>query len=41
MLCSECNKEIKLFDKYAKHDKTGKILCKECFDEKIEKGEIK
>lgn len=39
-ICSECGKEIPLFGKYRKNDKTGQILCILCFDKKVKEGEI-
>jgi len=38
-ICKECGKEIPIFGKYAKHE-DGTILCKECFDRLIKKGDI-
>jgi hypothetical protein len=39
-ICAECKKRIEVFEKYAKNDKDGTILCKACFDELRKKGVI-
>lgn len=31
MICAYCGKEIEIFEKYFKHDKTGIIVHKKCF----------
>jgi len=38
--CVECGKEIQPFEKYYKHNRTGEILHKKCYEKLIKEGKI-
>jgi len=41
MVCGECKFPIAVHQKYMKHDRTGRILCVDCFKKLRNEGKIK
>ena len=40
LVCKECGKVIEMFEKFARNDKDGTVLCMKCFQKLMDEGVI-